>query len=78
MGIETAIIVAGVAAAGATAYAASQNKPKALTSEIDKLSQQKDLSTRKRKALYETQGGVLGQEVEQVGNTSNRGNIFGN
>ena len=34
-------------------------------------------SLRKRKALYETSGGVLGDDVVSVG-TSSRGNIFGN
>lgn len=78
MGVTTAIIVAGALTAGATAYAASQNKPKASTAPIDNLKQEKDTSSRKRKALYGTSGGVLGQEVQQVGGTSNRGNIFGN
>ena len=32
---------------------------------------------KKRKSLYSTSGGVLGQEVEQV-SQSYRGNIFGN
>lgn len=32
---------------------------------------------KKRKALYETSGGVLGEEVSSVGSSS-RGNIFGN
>jgi hypothetical protein len=41
------------------------------------LEEEKKNSTRKRKALYGTQGGVLGQEVNQVGLNS-RGNIFGN
>jgi hypothetical protein len=41
------------------------------------LEEEKKNSTRKRKALYGTQGGVLGQEVNQVG-PNNRGSIFGN
>lgn len=34
-------------------------------------------NSRKRKALYGTTGGALGDEVNQVG-MSNRGNLFGN
>lgn len=34
-------------------------------------------NSRKRKALYGTEGGALGDEVNQVG-MSNRGNLFGN
>jgi hypothetical protein len=41
------------------------------------LEEEKKDSAKKRKALYGTQGGVLGQEVNQVGQ-SYRGNIFGN
>ena len=41
------------------------------------LEEEKKVDMRKRKALYNTQGGVLGQEVNQVG-LNNRGNIFGN
>ena len=41
------------------------------------LEEEKKNNTRKRKALYGTQGGVLGQEVNQV-DQNNRGSIFGN
>ena len=34
-------------------------------------------NSRKRKALYGTEGDALGDEVNQVG-MSNRGNLFGN
>lgn len=34
-------------------------------------------NSKKRRALYGTSGGVLGQEVFDVGN-NNRGNLFGN
>lgn len=50
---------------------------KASGAQATALEEEKKNSTRKRKALYGTQGGVLGQEVNQVG-TNNRGNIFGN
>lgn len=51
--------------------------PKASGSAATALAEEKKASTKKRKALYSTSGGVLGQEVQQVG-TSRRGNIFGN
>lgn len=41
------------------------------------VAEDKKKSANKRKALYATQGGVLGQEVNQVGG-ENRGNLFGN
>ena len=41
------------------------------------LEEEKINNSKKRKALYGTSGGVLGQEVNQVGQ-DNRGNIFGN
>lgn len=50
---------------------------KASGAQATALEEEKKNSTRKRKALYGTQGGVLGQEVGQVGQ-DNRGNIFGN
>lgn len=49
----------------------------AATSANQELAQEKEDTSKKRKALYETQGGVLGQEVSSVGN-SKRGSIFGN
>lgn len=51
--------------------------PKVKTGAAAQLEQDKTDNSKKRKALYSTQGGVLGQEVTQVGNT-NRGNLFGN
>lgn len=50
---------------------------KASGAQATALEEEKKNSTRKRKALYGTQGGVLGQEVNQVG-PNNRGSIFGN
>ena len=50
---------------------------KASGAQASSLEDDKKNDTKKRKALYGTQGGVLGQEVNQVG-YSNRGNIFGN
>lgn len=41
------------------------------------IAEDKKNSAKKRKALYATKGGVLGQEVNQVGG-ENRGNLFGN
>lgn len=41
------------------------------------VAEDKKKNANKRKALYATQGGVLGQEVNQVGG-ENRGNLFGN
>nr|DAI59771.1 MAG TPA: hypothetical protein [Caudoviricetes sp.] len=51
--------------------------PKVKTNAAAQLEQDRTDNSKKRKALYGTQGGVLGQEVTQVGNT-NRGNLFGN
>lgn len=51
--------------------------PKVKTNAAAQLEQDRTDNSKKRKALYSTQGGVLGQEVTQVGNT-NRGNLFGN
>lgn len=50
---------------------------KASSNAATQLEEDKKKDIKKRKALYGTQGGVLGQEVEQVGG-SNRANIFGN
>ena len=50
---------------------------KASGAQATALEEEKKNSTRKRKALYGTQGGVLGQEVNQV-DQNNRGSIFGN
>lgn len=52
-------------------------KVKASNNAATQLEEDKKKDIKKRQALYGTQGGVLGQEVEQVGG-SNRGNIFGN
>lgn len=41
------------------------------------LAAEKAESSKKRRALYATSGGVLGQEVSQVGN-DDRGSLFGN
>ena len=41
------------------------------------VAEDKKKNANKRKALYATQGGALGQEVNQVGG-ENRGNLFGN
>lgn len=63
---------------GITLGSVNLNKdPKAKTNAAAQLEQDKTDNSKKRKALYSTQGGVLGQEVTQVGNT-NRGNLFGN
>lgn len=54
------------------------NKQKQATRAIAAgLEAEKVSSLGKRKALYGTKGGVLGQEVDQVGKDY-RGNIFGN
>lgn len=53
------------------------NPKKASGAQATALEEEKKVDMRKRKALYNTQGGVLGQEVSQVGR-NNRGNIFGN
>lgn len=50
---------------------------KASGAQAEALEEEKKDSTRKRKALYGTSGGVLGQEVDQVAKDY-RGNIFGN
>lgn len=52
-------------------------KVKASSEVAAQLKEEKIVNSKKRRALYGTQGGVLGQEVQQVG-LDNRGNIFGN
>lgn len=56
----------------------TSEKPKTSSEAIVQLEEEKKADTKKRKALYATRGGVLGQEVNNIGETSNRGNIFGN
>lgn len=51
--------------------------PKASASVAETLAEEKKSNTKKRKALYSTKGGVLGQEVQRV-EDARRGNIFGN
>lgn len=51
--------------------------PEVKTTAAEQVAEDKKKSAKKRKALYSTQGGVLGQEVNQVGGNS-RGNLFGN
>ena len=51
--------------------------PKVDTSAAEQVAEERKSSAKKRKALYATEGGVLGQEVNQVGESS-RGNLFGN
>jgi hypothetical protein len=47
---------------------------------MQKLETAKEESKKRRKALYATQGGALGEEVEKVGGTfgNARGTLFGN
>ena len=49
----------------------------ASTEEVVALEEEKKDAAKKRQALYGTSGGVLGEEVMNVGR-NNRGNIFGN
>lgn len=51
--------------------------PKADTSAAEQVAEDKKKNANKRRALYATKGGALGQEVNQVGESS-RGNLFGN
>ena len=53
------------------------DEPEVKTTAVEQVAEDKKKSAKKRKALYSTQGGVLGQEVNQVGESS-RGNLFGN
>lgn len=53
------------------------DEPEVKTTAAEQVAEDKKKSAKKRKALYSTQGGVLGQEVNQVGGNS-RGNLFGN
>ncbi len=65
---------------GASLAWAMQKKPKmpqVSTAAAQDLTEEKADSSKKRKALYATKGGVLGQEVSQVGN-ADRGSLFGN
>lgn len=50
---------------------------KASGAQATALEEEKKDSIRKRKALYGTKGGVLGQEVQGIGQDE-RGSIFGN
>lgn len=51
--------------------------PKVDTSAAEQVAEDKKKNANKRRALYATKGGALGQEVNQVGESS-RGNLFGN
>lgn len=53
------------------------DKPKANYSAAYQLIEDKNKNTKKRRALYSTSGGALGQEVFGVDN-NRRGNLFGN
>ena len=53
------------------------DEPEVKTTAVEQVAEDRKSNTKKRKALYATQGGVLGQEVNQVGESS-RGNLFGN
>lgn len=53
------------------------DEPKANYSAADQLIEDKNKNTKKRRALYSTSGGALGQEVFGVDN-NRRGNLFGN
>ena len=52
-------------------------QPKVKTTAAEQVAEDKKSNAQKRKALYSTRGGVLGQDVEQVG-VDSRGNLFGN
>lgn len=52
-------------------------EPKANYSAVDQLTEDKNKNTKKRRALYSTSGGALGQEVFGV-DDNRRGNLFGN
>lgn len=54
-----------------------RDNPEVKTSATQELKEDAKDALKKRKALYETSGGVLGEDVMSVG-TSSRGNIFGN
>lgn len=46
---------------------------------IEQLTTEREENKKKRRALYATKGGALGEEVESVGTFNNgRGNLFGN
>ena len=51
--------------------------PKVETSAAQDVEEDRKKNSKKRKALYTTKGGVLGQEVDEVSENS-RGNLFGN
>lgn len=51
--------------------------PKVETTAAEQVADDKKKNANKRRALYATKGGALGQEVNQVGESS-RGNLFGN
>lgn len=54
-----------------------RDNPEVKTSATQELKEDAKDALKKRKALYETSGGILGEDVMSVG-TSSRGNIFGN
>lgn len=51
--------------------------PEVKNTSAESIREDRKANSRKRKALYGTEGDALGDEVNQVG-MSNRGNLFGN
>lgn len=51
--------------------------PKVATTAAADLATEKEETAKRRKALLETSGGILGEEVESVGGVG-RGTLFGN
>lgn len=51
--------------------------PKVSTTAMADLAAEKEETAKRRKALLETSGGILGEEVESVGGVG-RGTLFGN
>jgi hypothetical protein len=84
MGIDPITVGIGAAVLGGSLLhgkkqaSKMEKKQKAAQEAANKqLSTESNRNAAKRKALFETGGGVLGEEVENVGAT-NRGTLFGN
>lgn len=54
-----------------------QKQPKVTGAAAADVAAEKESNIKRRKALYETEGGVLGDEVKNVGSVG-RKNLFGN
>ena len=66
-----------VTAEGAAKSIAGKTPKVSNTSQVEELKEQADKTSKQRQALFMTEGGILGEEVESVGKKK-RGTILGN